>query len=97
MSKPLKIADGVYRNAAAVGCITPEYMPATMLDEILAKLPPGGCLVFSLNDHAAADGSIAGQVRALADRGVAEVLFEEYGDHLPGIGLKCTVYVLRKR
>lgn len=97
MSKPLEIGEGIYQNAAAVGCITPEYMPATVLDEILSKLPEGGCLVFSVNDHSAADGSIVGRINTLIDCGAAELVFKEYGDHLPAIDLKSTVYVLRKR
>jgi predicted TPR repeat methyltransferase len=97
LSQPLEIAEGVYQNAAAVGCITPEYMPPTVLDQILSKLPVGGCLVFSVNDHSAADGTIVGRIMTLVDCGAAELAFKEYGDHLPGIGLKATVYVLRKR
>ena len=97
MSKPLEIEEGVYQNAAAIGCITPEYMPATVLDEILSKLPQGGCLVFSVNDHSAADGTIVGRIMTLIDCGTAELMFKEYGDHLPAIGLKSTVYVLKKR
>ena len=96
MSKPLEIADGVYQNAAAIGCITPEYMPATVLDEILSKLPQGGCLVFSVNDHSAGDGSIVGRIMTLTDCGAAELVFREYGEHLPAIDLKSTVYVLKK-
>ena len=97
LSKPLEIAEGVYQNAAAVGCVTPEYMPATVLDEILSKLPQGGCLAFSVNDHSAADGTITGRIMTLVDCGAAELVFKEYGEHLPGIGLKATVYVLKKR
>jgi predicted TPR repeat methyltransferase len=97
MSKPLEIAEGIYQNAAAVGCISPEYMPPTVLDQILSKLPQGGCLVFSVNDHSAADGTIVGRIMTLIDCGAAELVFKEYGDHLPAIGLKSTVYVLKKR
>jgi len=97
MSKPLEITEGMYQNAAAVGCITPDYMPATVLDEILSKLPTGGYLVFSVNDHSAADGSIVGRIMTLTDCGAADLVFKEYGDHLPGIGLKSTVYGLKKR
>ncbi len=96
LSKPLEIAEGAYQNAAAIGCITPEYMPATVLDEILSKLPQGGCLVFSVNDHSAADGSIVGRIMTLTDCGAAELVFREYGEHLPAIDLKSTVYVLKK-
>lgn len=97
LSKPLEMAEDVYQNAAAIGCVTPEYMPATVLDEILSKLPQGGCLVFSVNDHSAADGSILGRIMTLTDCGAAELVFKEYGEHLPAIDLKSTVYVLRKR
>ncbi|HUS56365.1 MAG TPA: methyltransferase domain-containing protein [Thermohalobaculum sp.] len=97
MSKPLEITEGMYQNAAAVGCITPDYMPATVLDEILSKLPTGGYLVFSVNDHSVADGSIVGRIMTLTDCGAADLVFKEYGDHLPGIGLKSTVYGLKKR
>jgi len=97
LSKPLEIAEGAYQNAAAIGCITPEYMPPTVLDEILSKLPQGGCLAFSVNDHSAADGTITGRIMTLTDCGAADLVFKGYGEHLPGIGLKSTVYVLKKR
>lgn len=97
LSQPLEMPEGVYHNAAAIGCVSPEYMPPTVLDEILSKLPPGGCLSFSVNDHAAEDGSIVGRIMELTDCGAAELVFREHGDHLPQIGLNATVYVLRKR
>ena len=97
LSQPLEIAEGVYQNAAAIGCITPEYMPPTVLDEILSKLPTGGALAFSVNDRSAADGTIVGRIMTLTDCGAADLVFREYGEHLPGIGLKATVYVLKKR
>jgi len=97
LSKPLEMTPGTYHNAAAIGCVSPEYMPPTVLDEILSKLPSGGCLTFSINDHAAKDGSISGRIMELVDCGMAELMFSEYGDHLPEISLNATVYVLRKR
>ncbi len=97
LSKPLEIAEGVYQNAAAIGCITPEYMPPTVLDEILARLPVSGALAFSVNDRSAADGTITGRIMTLTDCGAADLVFKEYGEHLPGIGLNATVYVLKKR
>lgn len=97
LSQPLEIASDIYANAAAIGCITPEYMPPTVLDAILARLPSLGCLAFSVNDHAAADGTIVGRIHDLVDTGYAELLVAEYGPHLPEIDLKATVYVLRRR
>lgn len=97
LSKPLEIKENVYANAAAVGCITTDYMPVTVIDEMLGKLPAGGCLVFSVNDHAAADRQIEGRINELIDCGWAELMMSEYGDHIPKIGLNATVYVLRRR
>jgi len=96
LSQPLEMEPGVYQNAAAIGCVSPEYMPATVLDQVLSKLPSGGCFVFSVNDHAAKDGAIRGRINDLVDTMSAELLFGEYGDHLPEIGMGATVYVLRK-
>jgi predicted TPR repeat methyltransferase len=97
LSQPLPIADGAYANAAAIGVITPTLMPVTVLDEILRILAPGGCFVFSVNDHAAEDGTLRGRIMELTDCGYAELLFAEHGPHLPEIGLEATVYVLRRR
>ncbi len=97
LSQPLEMAEDVYQNAAAVGCVSPDYMPATVLDAVLGKLPSGGCFVFSVNDHAAEDGSIRGRINDLVDCGFAELLVADYGEHLPGIGMGATVYLLRKR
>ncbi|MGF1447488.1 MAG: class I SAM-dependent DNA methyltransferase [Pikeienuella sp.] len=97
LSQPLAVEEGIYQNAAAIGAISPDYMPATVLDDILGKLPSGGCLVFSVNDKSAADGSIVGRINDLIDSGYVELLFAEHGEHLPGIDLRSTVYLLRRR
>lgn len=95
--QPLAIEPGLYANAAAIGVVNPAHMPATVIDAMLAILPPGGCLVFSLNEHAAADGSVRGRVCELTDTGAADLLLAEDGEHLPGSRLAATVYVLRRR
>ncbi|MEM6680596.1 MAG: methyltransferase domain-containing protein, partial [Pseudomonadota bacterium] len=97
LSGPLPFADESFANAAAIGVIAPELMPMTVIDEMLRVLPSGGCLVFSANDHAAADGRIAGRIMELTDCGYAELLFSEYGEHLPELELQSTVTVLRRR
>lgn len=97
LAEPLDIAPGTYANAAAIGCLAPGHIPCEMIDRILGILEPGGCFVFSLNDHALADGSYAGRVMEAVDTCHAELLMAEHGAHLPGIGLEATVYVLRRR
>ena len=98
MSQPLEsVPEDIYQNAAAIGVLNPSFMPSTVLDEILARLPSGGCLVFSLNDHALSEGSFEVRLLELLEYGVADLLIKDHGEHLPGIDLKSTIYLLKKR
>ncbi len=97
LTRPIPADPGEYANVAAVGVFSPGHAPASMLDAVLALLDRGGCFVFSLNDHALADPSFEARIAANVDAGIAEVAFQEYGDHLPGTGLRASVYVLRRR
>lgn len=87
---------GPYRAICAVGVISPGAAPVSMLATALANLPEGGYLVLSYNDHALADDSYGQGLAAVIADGTARLVFEEYGPHLPGIGLKSTVYVLER-
>ena len=93
----LPVSPGDYGHVNAAGVISTDHAPASTIDEILAILPVGGCLVFSLNDHALEDPSFPGKVAEVVANGHAGLAFKEYGDHLPGIGLKARVYGLRKQ
>lgn len=97
LQRPVPAAPGDYTHAAAVGVFSPAHAPAAMIRQVLAILPVGGCFVFSLNDHALGDPSYDGEIDRLVHAGTAEVAHRDYGDHLPGRGLKSAVVVLRKR
>jgi len=98
LSGPLDaVPDDTYRNAAAIGVLNPSFMPATVVDEMLSKLPSGGCVVLSINDKSGEDGSFEGRIFEHTECGGAELLFKEHGPHIPSTGLMGTVYVLRKR
>lgn len=94
---PLPVEPGVYGHMAAVGVIGPGLAPPSTLDDGLEKLGAGGCFVFSLNDHALQDRSFPGRVMHIVDCCWADLVHKEHGTHLPGIDLKSTVFVLRKR
>ena len=94
---PLPAQPGAYAHVNAAGVISPDHAPEDTIDEVLGLLPVGGCLVFSLNDHALEDAAFPGKVAEVVTAGHADLAFDEYGDHLPGIGLKARVYGLRKR
>lgn len=97
LTQPFEIEPGAYQNAAAIGVINPAHMPATVLDQMIAILPPGGCLVYSVNDKAAADRSIDTRLFELVEHMVVELVFKEHGPHIPEIDLSGTVHVVRKR
>lgn len=87
----------VYATIAAIGVIGPGAAPLAVLDRLVAALPEGGLLGFSFNDHALSEPAYAAAVPALAAAGTVRVISEARGDHLPGIDVKSTVYVLEKR
>lgn len=95
LSHPLDVEVGRYANACAAGVINPGHAPRAAIGYVLDILPANGRLVFSLNDHAVEEG-FHEEVELLVGDGRALLDFEEHGDHIPGIGLKSTVYVLRK-
>lgn len=98
LSQPLDDVPGdIYQNAAAIGVLNPMHIPVTAIDQILGKLPSGGCFVMSLNDHALADGTMETRVLELTEHAAADLMFKEHGPHIPEIGLESTVYVLKKR
>ena len=95
--KPLPVKAGDYVNASAIGVLNRGHAIPDAIETVLGLLPSGGCFGFSLNDTALEDGGYEDKIRQLVDAGVARVVFEEYGDHLPGIDLRAKVYVLRSQ
>ena len=97
LNNPIPAGPGDYANIVAIGVFSPGHAPAEMIDTVVALLQANGCFGFSLNDHALEEQVYEDRVKDLADTGMAEVVFNEYGAHLPGIGLRSRIYVLRKR
>lgn len=93
---PLPFTAGAYAHVVAAGVISPGHAPPETVDKVLAILPPGGCLVFSLNDHALAEPEFPGKADQVVADGTARLVQRDHGPHLPGIGLEATVYVLQK-
>lgn len=94
---PLPHAPGHYAAIAAIGVIGAGAAPISVFDTIMSGLTSGGLFVFSFNDHALANPANEARMQAYIDDGRANLLFKEYGEHLPGIGLKSNVYVIEKK
>lgn len=87
---------GDYAAIAAIGVIGSGAAPISVFDTVMEGLAPGGRFVFSFNDHALEDPANEGKLQGYLDDGRAILLFQDYGPHLPGIGLKSNVYVVEK-
>ncbi|MEP5630637.1 MAG: methyltransferase domain-containing protein [Tateyamaria sp.] len=85
-----------YALCAAMGVIGSGAAPISVLHQLMRSLPNGGKLVFSFNDHTLEDPLFEAGVSEWTDCGAARLLFKESGDHIPGIQLNSTVYVLEK-
>jgi len=87
---------GEYHAISAIGVIGAGAAPISVFDTLMDGLAKDGRLVFSFNDHALQDPANEAKLHSWLDRGAARLLFREHGDHLPGINLKSTVYVIEK-
>ena len=90
------IPQGAYRLITGCGVLGTGAAPPAVFDTILHALPRGGLFAFSYNDHALADHAYTGKLNEWLDCSAARLLFREHGDHLPGINLKSTVYIIEK-
>ncbi|MFV1531307.1 MULTISPECIES: class I SAM-dependent DNA methyltransferase [unclassified Phaeobacter] len=90
------IPKGAYRLITGCGVLGTGAAPPAVFDSILHALPRGGLFAFSYNDHALEDPAYTGKLNEWLDCSAARLLFREHGDHLPGINLKSTVYVIEK-
>ena len=93
---PLEVTPGEYAGISAMGVISTGAAPAETLDVLMDLLVPGGLIVFSFNDHALEDPSFEARVKAHLDGRTARQKHRDYGEHLPGLGMKSVVYVLEK-
>ena len=87
---------GLYDAIAAIGVIGAGAAPIEVFDTLMNGLVTGGKLVLSFNDHALEDPANEAKLRSWYSKDAAQEVFKEYGDHLPGIGLKSNVYVIVK-
>lgn len=96
LSKPLPIAQDQYAVIMAIGVISTGAGPASLMDVLIDLLPKGGLFGLTLNDHALADPDYPAGVQRLKDAGHI-LRVEEYGAHLPGIGLKSMIYLFERQ
>lgn len=87
---------GDYSAITAMGVISMGAAPPETLEMVLNALAPGGLLAFSYNDATLPNAAYMDALAAVQENGSALMIFDEYGDHLPGKGMKSRVYILEK-
>lgn len=89
---------GSHEYAAIVACgvISKGAAPPETMNGLIARLAPGGLLVFSFNDHTFEDPRFEAVVNGYLKNKTCQQLFRQNGEHLPGIGLQSTVFVLER-
>lgn len=94
----LPVRPGDYAAITAVGVISVGGAPASVFDDLVRTLAPGGLLVFSLNDQSMALPDYAGRIQQSVSCGKVKVLTEEYGPHVTAHGENsgATVFVLER-
>lgn len=97
VGNPFDFERGTYRHMTAMGVIATGHATPSIIADILDKLAVDGLLVFSLNDHTMEDPEYVAAVDAAVSREAADIAFDEYGDHMPVIGLNSRIIALRKR
>lgn len=96
LSHPFAEPPELYAHALAVGVITPGHARERAIRHALEIVRPGGMFIFSLNDHALEAKIFEEEVFAIIREGHAQLMFEQYGDHLPARDFRATVYALKR-
>ncbi|MGR3662112.1 MAG: class I SAM-dependent DNA methyltransferase [Paracoccaceae bacterium] len=93
---PFAVNPGNYNAITAVGVISIGAAPPETMDMLIAALAPQGLLAFSFNDHTFEDPRFEARINSLVDNGTCKQLLREEGTHLPGIGLRATIFILER-
>lgn len=91
------ISPGAYRVITAIGVIGAGAAPLAVFDTIMELLPVGGKFAFSFNDHTLEDPAYEDKVWDYTRTGRAQLVFCEYGPHLPGKDMNSNVYIIVKK
>lgn len=90
------VKPGDYAAIIACGVISKGAAPPETMQILVDALVPGGLLVFSFNDHTFDDPRFQAQVDHYLNNKTCHQLFRQDGEHLPGIDLRSTVFVLER-
>ena len=94
LNEGLDVPDETYDAVAAVGVFSFGHIQPSALREILRVVRLSGAVVIGLNDHYWNLGTFQSEVDAIEADGLATLVFQEHGDHLPGADIQGWVVAL---
>ncbi len=95
-AQPFDYIKRPYQNFTAIGMFSPGHADADVMMHIFELMPAGGYFAFSLNDHAIEDPRYLEMISERIFSQSARITWQDYGDHLPKIGLNSMIVVLEK-
>lgn len=96
LADPFEFVKSSLATVTAVGVMAPGHAQPDLIPQVMKLLRDGGLFGFSLNDHTLEDRGYFDQINRLIKRREVRVRWQEYGDHLPGIGLNSMIVVLQR-
>ncbi|MEO0369779.1 MAG: methyltransferase domain-containing protein [Pseudomonadota bacterium] len=94
--EPFKFVEQPYPLMTAVGVFAPGHADHHALHAMIDLMPIGGLFGFSMNDHALKEGGYMDEINTRVMAKEIRIRFQEYGDHIPGIGLNSMIMVLER-
>lgn len=97
LDNPFPFDDGHYQVITAMGVIADKHAPPETINQLLDKLPKGGLLIFSLNNHTLENPAYMAACLAAETSGKATILEDESGPHMVELGMTSKIMVMQKR
>ena len=95
LETPFNFGDD-YAAITAMGVIADKHAPPEAISQLLQKLPVGGLLVFSLNNHTLENPAYMAACDGAVETGEAELLEQALGPHIVKLGMTSRIMVMRR-
>ena len=96
LDNPFPFDHGQYQVITAMGVIADQHAPPETIGQLLEKLPEGGLLIFSLNNHTLENPNYMAACLDAENNGIATILEQESGPHMVELGMTSKIMVMRK-
>ncbi|MEM7360934.1 MAG: methyltransferase domain-containing protein [Pseudomonadota bacterium] len=96
LQNPFSFISEPPKTVTAVGVMAPGHAKPALISSVVDIIAPEGLFAFSLNDHTLRDPGYLALIDQLVMNQVIRIRWKEYGDHLPGAGIKALIVVLEK-